>query len=272
MAESVFAGMKAVVSGASGTIGSAIAKRIVAEGGSVTVIGRREEPLQKLVAELGDQASYQIVDVDDDDAVEAFAQTLDRVDALVCTAGWTVMGPVDKLPVADALAMFSARFFGQCRLIKSTLPKFDKGGIIMMCSGVGNTSFYPYYAYGSSVSAAIEAYAHHIAGELAPRKIRVNVMSPGWTVPEERDQTRAASSSRGFSDPEQQQAFGAALDSPMHELIRAEEFADAVVFSARSRHYTGQVIRLDAARSVTDKPLDGPVDPMSLTYESGGAT
>jgi NAD(P)-dependent dehydrogenase (short-subunit alcohol dehydrogenase family) len=266
MAGNTFAGMKAVVSGATGTIGCAIVQRVVNEGGSVTLVGRREEPLQKLVAQLGDKASYKLVDVDSDDAVEQFAQSLDRIDVLVCTAGWTVIGPVDKVPVADALAMFSARFFGQCRLIKSTLPKFDNGGLILMCSGVGNTSFYPHYAFGAAVAAAIESYAHHIAGELAPRKIRVNVISPGWTVPEEPDATRSAAAARGFSTPEQQQAFRASLDSPLHETIKPEEFADALVFLGRSRHFTGQVIRLDAGRSVTDKPLDGHVDPMSFAF------
>jgi NAD(P)-dependent dehydrogenase (short-subunit alcohol dehydrogenase family) len=271
MAGNTFAGKKAVVSGASGTIGSAIAQRIVDEGGSVTVIGRREGPLKDLVTRLGNRGSYRIVDVDSDDSVEEFGQSLDRVDALVCTAGWTVIGPVEEVPVAEAVAMFNARFFGQCRLIKSTLPRFDKGGIILMCSGVGNRAFYPYYAFGSSVSGAIEVYAHHLAAELAPRRIRVNVMSPGWTVPEVRDPERAAAAARRFMNEEQDRKFSAALDSPMHELIDPEEFADAVVFAARSRHYTGQVIRLDAARSVTDKPLDGAVDSASLTYVSGGA-
>ncbi|MBT4491715.1 MAG: SDR family oxidoreductase [Gammaproteobacteria bacterium] len=267
MAEQTFANMKAVVSGATGTIGKAVAQRIVTEGGSVIILGRNEGTLQEIVAEIGGDATYRVLDIDDDGAVEAFAQSLDRLDILVTTAGWTVMGPVDEVPVADAMDMFGARFFGQCRLIKSCLPKFDDGGIILMCSGVGNTSFYPRYAYGSAVAGAIEAFAHHIAGELAPRKIRVNVVSPGWTVPEEFDPDRIRSN-RGFNNEQQQAEFFAALDSPMHETIAAEEFADALVFCARSRHYTGQVIRLDAGRSVTDKPIDGAVDPMTFAYQS----
>ena len=86
MVAGTFAGKKAVVSGASGTIGSAIAQRIVDEGGSVTVIGRREGPLKDLVTRLGNRGSYRIVDVDSDDSVEEFGQSLDRIDALVCTA------------------------------------------------------------------------------------------------------------------------------------------------------------------------------------------
>ena len=157
MSDQVFANMQAVVSGATGTIGTAICQRIVDEGGSVILLGQNEELLQQAVADMGSQTSYRILNIDDDEAVEAFAQTLDRLDVLVCTAGWTVSGPVEEVPVADAIDMFSARFFGQCRLIKSTLPKFDNGGIILMCSGVGNTAYYPRYCFGSSVAAAIEA-------------------------------------------------------------------------------------------------------------------
>jgi NAD(P)-dependent dehydrogenase (short-subunit alcohol dehydrogenase family) len=261
-ADQVFANMKAVVSGATGTIGRAVCQRIVDEGGSVVLLGQDEELLRQAVAEMGNQASYRTLNINDDEAVTAFAQSLDHVDVLVCTAGWTVTGPVEEVPVADAIEMFSTRFFGQCRLIKSTLSKFENGGIILMCSGVGNTAYYPGYCFGSSVAAAIEAYAHHIAGELAPRKIRVNVISPGWTVPAEPQPDRIRSN-RSFAPEKTQQAFETALDSPMHETIAPEEFADALVFMARAKHYTGEVIRLDGGRSVTDKPIDGFVDVMT---------
>lgn len=266
MVGNIFVDKHAVVSGASGTIGSAIAARIVAEGGTVTMIGRREEPLKKAVAKLGeDKASYLILDVGSEEEVDRFATGLDAIDVLVCCAGWTVQGPVQNTPVSDAVDMFNTRFFGQCRLVKSSLPKFSDGGIILLCSGVGNTAFYPYYAYGSAVAGAIEAFAHHLAGELAPRKIQVNVISPGWTVAQHPDPDRAQRAVRGHTPrKEYREQFMQALDSPMHEIIKPEEFADALVFIARARHYTGQVIRLDAGRSTTDKPNDGHVDPMSF--------
>ena len=49
----------------------------------------------------------------------------------------------------------------------------------------------------------------------------------------------------------------------MHEIVEPSEFADALEFVARARHYTGQVLRIDAGRSITDKPLDGHVNPYS---------
>jgi NAD(P)-dependent dehydrogenase (short-subunit alcohol dehydrogenase family) len=264
MAEQTFANQKAVISGATGQIGFAIAERIVNEGGSVSMIGRREGALQEAVARLGDQASYALVDVDSDQEVADYIDGFDRVDIVACTAGWTVIGPVEELPVGEALAMFNSRFFGQCRMIKSALPKIPDGGIILLCSGVGNRAFYPYYAFGAAVAGAIEAYSHHLAGELAPRKIRVNTISPGWTVAAEPDAERSSRAAKPFaSEGAQMNAFLQSLDSPMHEIIQPEEFADALVFIARAKHYTGQVIRLDAARSVTDNPLDGAVEPFS---------
>ena len=259
MSDQVFTNMKAVVSGATGTIGRAICQRIVEDGGSVVLLGRNEEMLKKAVVEMGSQASYAIVYIDDDDSVEAFARTLDRVDILVCTAGWTVIGPVDDVPVADAVDMFNARFFGQCRLIKSALPKFDNGGLIVMCSGVATDAYYPNYGFGTAVCSAIDAYAHHIAVELAPRKIRVNSISPGWTVPVEPN-SNSAGPTRVFAPEKAMPAFNTALDSPLHETIPPEEFADALVFMTRAKHLTGEIVRLDAGRGLTDVPFDGFVE------------
>ena len=115
------------------------------------------------------------------------------------------------------------------------LLDIDDEGIILMCSGVGNTVYYPRYCYGSSAAAAIEAYAHHIAGELALRDIPLNVISPGWTIPAEVQSDRIRYN-RDFTHDETQVAFNVALDSPMHETISPEEFADALVFTARAKH------------------------------------
>lgn len=262
MSNAIFQDKRAVLSGASGVIGYALAQRIIDEGGEVILLGRRPEILEDMVKQLGERASYRIVDVDSDESVGSFVDEIDSVDIIVCTAGWTVNGPVHETPVASAVAMFNARFFGQCRLVSTLIPKLSDGGIILMCSGVGNTSFYPYYAYGAAVAGAVEGFAQHLAGELAPRKIRVNVISPGWTVSDRSDPARAVEAHS--QNPEEGMKFVKALDSPMHHIVEPVEFAEALSFIGRSPRFSGQVIRIDAARSITDKPLDGDVDPFSF--------
>jgi NADP-dependent 3-hydroxy acid dehydrogenase YdfG len=86
----------AVVTGASSGIGDATARTLAAQGFHVVVLARRAELLNALAAEIGGSAI--VADVTDDAAIEALADSLDRIDVLVNNAG----GALGLEPVAEA--------------------------------------------------------------------------------------------------------------------------------------------------------------------------
>jgi 3-oxoacyl-[acyl-carrier protein] reductase len=178
-------GRNALVTGASGGIGGAIARALVQAGASVTLSGTREAALQALKGELGDKAHVAVADLSQADAAEglikAAEQAMGGVDILVNNAGMNRDMLTMRLRDEDWQAVLDVDLTAAFRLSRSALRGMVKrrwGRIIGIGSVVGliGNSGQANYA---AAKAGLVALMKSIASEVATRDITANVVAPG---------------------------------------------------------------------------------------------
>lgn len=180
-----FGGRHAVVTGGATGLGYAIAQRLIASGGSVTVWDRDEGAAHSAAAALGPRASAVVVDVSQHDSVQAAVQTTlrsaPRVDALVNSAG--VTGPNVKLwdyPVDAWRQVMEVNLNGVflcCREWTPYLRANNYGRIVNIASVAGKDGNPNASAYSAS-KAAVIALTKSLGKELADTGVRVNCVTP----------------------------------------------------------------------------------------------
>ena len=173
----------AVVTGGSTGIGLATARRFIADGAEVFITGRNSETLDAAVAELGDRATGVRGDVANlEDLDRLFAQVREhfgRVDILFANAGIAPFVPFDAVTEEHFDTLFNINVRGLFFTVQKALPLLSEGASVILNAsvvaqiGIPNTSVY------SATKAAVRSLARTLAAELAPRGIRVNVVSPG---------------------------------------------------------------------------------------------
>jgi NAD(P)-dependent dehydrogenase (short-subunit alcohol dehydrogenase family) len=173
-----------VIGGASG-IGEAIATRLAEEGADVFVTGRREVELADAVARIGGGARQLVADASDAQdvsrAVSAVASAAGRIDTLVFNAA--IAQPADLL--SSSASHFDDHFAlnvrGPLLALKAAVPHMPPGSsAIVIGSTASEMANSPYGTYAAT-KAALRSYVRTWTVELAPRGIRVNVLSPGPT-------------------------------------------------------------------------------------------
>ena len=185
MNELDFHGRTAVISGGAMGIGLAIAQRLVASGGRVSLWDRDNDALEKAKALLGPRIDTRMVDVTNADAVDITAKAvvaaLERIDALVCSAGLT--GPNTatwEYPVDAWRQVMEVNVNGvfYCnRAIVPTMLRFDYGRIVNIASVAGKEGNPNAPAYSAS-KAAVIGLTKSLGKELAKSGIRVNCVTP----------------------------------------------------------------------------------------------
>ena len=182
-----FEGRVAIVTGASRGIGLGIARRIVAEGGRVTVTARGADALAAAVEELGgpDVALGVPGKADDPEhrarAVQATVETFGGVDVLVNNTGINpVAGPVTSIETSAILKIFGVNVAAALAWVEQArragLGERPGAAVVNVASVAGLRPSPPIGIYGASKAALIHATAE-LALELAPR-IRVNAVAP----------------------------------------------------------------------------------------------
>ena len=231
-------GRTAIITGGGSGIGFAIAERFVREGAHVIIAGRRAQRLEEAAAKLGRGTRGIPTDVSDEAQVQRLIDSVPSVDLLVTCAGGAVFGPVEQVRPDAWRELFQGRFFGQLAACHYAVPKMKPGSAIVFCSGIAGHAALANYAGGAGLCGAVNAMGRSLAVELAPKGIRVNVLSPGltrdtaidWGVPSEAVPGFLASLSNNI---------------PMKRPGTVTDMADAAFFLATCQYATGMVLDID---------------------------
>jgi 3-oxoacyl-[acyl-carrier protein] reductase len=236
-------GKAAVVTGASKGIGAAIAKALAAEGAAVAVnyasSAADAEAVVKAIAGTGGKAVAIKGDVSKADqaraVIEAAVKAFGRLDVLVNNAGVYEMAPLDAITEASFRKMFDINVLGLLFATQAASPHLAEGGSVINISSVVSTLTPPGSAVYTGTKGAVDAITGVLAGELGPRKIRVNAIRPGLT---ETPGTHAV----GFIGSPME--TGTVAHTPLGRLGQPEDIASIAVFLASddSRWLTGEKI------------------------------
>jgi len=239
-------GKKALVTGASGGIGEAIARILHAQGAIVGLHGTRQEKLEALAAELGGRTKLFPANLSDRDAVKALAQKaeadLEGVDILVNNAGITKDGLFVRMSDADWDAVIEVNLTSVFRLTRElTHPMMRRrnGRIINITSVVGVTGN-PGQANYCASKAGMIGFSKSLAQEIATRNVTVNCVAPGFIESAMTDKL----------NEKQKETIMAAI--PARRMGTGAEVAAAVAFLASSEaaYVTGQTIHVNGGMAM----------------------
>ncbi|SLN45943.1 3-oxoacyl-[acyl-carrier-protein] reductase FabG [Roseovarius albus] len=239
-------GKTALITGASGGIGGAIAKALHGAGATVGLSGTRVEPLESLAAELGDRAHVLPCNLGDPEAVDALtkdaAAAMGGLDILVNNAGITRdqifmrMSDDEWQNVLDVNLTSTMRL---CRGVMRPMMKARWGRIINIGSIVGSTGNPGQVNYAAS-KAGMVGLTKSIAYEVASRGITANVVSPGFIATAMTDKL----------NDEQKAAINGKI--PAARMGAPEEIAAAVLYlaSPEAGYVTGSNLHVNGGMAM----------------------
>jgi 3-oxoacyl-[acyl-carrier protein] reductase len=179
-------GKTALVTGASGGLGGAIARSLHAQGAHVVLSGTREEALKAVAAELGGRTSIAVANLSDPASVDALIGQAEsvagQVDILVSNAGLTRDGLLLRMKDEDWDTVIRVNLEAYFRLSRAALRGMMKrrwGRIIGVASVVGVTGNPGQTNYAASKAGMI-GFSKALAQEVAARNVTVNTVAPGF--------------------------------------------------------------------------------------------
>ncbi|MFN4100892.1 MAG: 3-oxoacyl-[acyl-carrier-protein] reductase [Pararhodobacter sp.] len=239
-------GKRALVTGASGGIGAAIARALHQAGATVGLSGTREEPLQALAAELGERAFVLPCNLSDSAAVEALTkqaiEAMGGLDILINNAGITRdqlfmrMSDEEWSSVIDVNLTATMRL---CRAVMRPMMKARWGRIVNISSIVGATGNAGQVNYAAS-KAGVIGLTKSIAAEVASRGITANAVAPGFIATPMTDK---------LTDDQKAKING---QIPAGRMGTPEEIAAAVLYlaSPEAAYVTGTTIHVNGGMAM----------------------
>ncbi|WP_327425901.1 SDR family NAD(P)-dependent oxidoreductase [Streptomyces sp. NBC_01236] len=233
-------GTVALVTGASSGIGHATALELAREGAAVAVVGRREDRLTGLAAEISEEGGKALVVPADittaqaaAEAVERTVEGLGRLDILVNNAGLMLLGPTPGADLNDWQRMIDINLMGLMYTTHAAVPHLVKAAadaprqvadIINISSVNGRTAFAMSAVY-SATKFGVGGFSEALRQELGRQHVRVSVVEPGSVDTE----------LRTHNSEMVQQLIVAGLGDI--ERLQSQDIADAIGYIAtRPRH------------------------------------
>ncbi len=237
-------GKVAVVTGASKGIGASIAEHLAASGASVVVNyasskAGADAVVARIVSKGGDAIAVQADVAKEKDIERLFAETkkaYGKLDILVNNAGVYDFAPLDSITSEHFHKQFDLNVLGLLLTTREAVKLIgpEGGSILNISSIVGPMPVATGSVY-SATKAAVDAISVALAGELGPRKIRVNSLNPGMVETE-------GLHSVGFAESDFRKHVEAT--TPLGRIAQPEDIARAAVFFASedSGWVTGQTL------------------------------
>jgi 3-oxoacyl-[acyl-carrier protein] reductase len=238
-------GKYALVTGASGAIGGAVARALAGQGAKVALSGTRREALEALAADLPG-AVVCPCDLSDPAAVDGLAgeaeEALGGLDILVSNAGLTKDGLLLRMKDDDWSRVLEVNLGAYFRLSRAAMRGMMKrryGRIIGITSIVGVTGN-PGQANYAASKAGMIGFTKSIAAEVASRNVTANCVAPGFI----------ASPMTDVLNDQQKEAINAKI--PAGRMGAPEEIASACVYlaSAEAAYITGQTLHVNGGMAM----------------------
>ena len=242
-----------VVTGGGTGIGRAVALALAGGGSRVLICGRREAVLQETAKAAGGRAGKietLVCDLTQDGGVKSLVERIrsagDRLSFLVNNAGVSGMNPLDGKPEEDLWdKILETNLTAPYRLCKALVPFMEEGGRILNVSSVLGKFGVPGYSAYCASKHGIIGLTRALAMELAPRKITVNAICPGWV---ETDMASAGMEgiARRLGVTVEEFHSDAMSRVPLGRMLQPEEIAPLALYllSDSAGMMTGQAINL----------------------------
>lgn len=244
-------GKAALVTGASGGIGGAIARTLHAQGAAVTLSGTRPGPLEALAAELGSRVHVLPTDLSDAQAVEALpkkaAELMGAVDILVNNAGVTHLpAPLEDIDEAEFDRVLRVNAKSVYLTARHLIPamKARGRGVVLNIASTAALSPRPRLSWYNASKGWMVTATKAMAVELAPFGLRVNALCPVA------GETPLLKSFLGEDTPETRARFLATI--PMGRFSTPQDLGHAAVFlcSDEAAFLTGAALEVDGGRCI----------------------
>jgi NAD(P)-dependent dehydrogenase (short-subunit alcohol dehydrogenase family) len=179
-----FTSKNVVITGGTTGIGLATAKAFIDAGANVWITGRSAENLQKAAKEINNPKLKTVISdtsnlADISILEKAVAENGDKLDVLFLNAGIAVFTPIEQATEADFDAQFNTNVKGHFFTLQKLIPHLANGAAVVFTSSTVATASNLGTSVYSATKGALNKIAQIAANELADRKIRVNIISPG---------------------------------------------------------------------------------------------
>ncbi|MGO4676611.1 SDR family NAD(P)-dependent oxidoreductase [Bosea sp. 2YAB26] len=237
-------GHHALVTGGGSGLGLGIARCFAAAGARVTLAGTNAQKIEKAAADLGGETGSLPFDVTRVDEAEAYAEAVSQrfgpVSILVNNAGNTIKNPIAKMTPTDFRTILDVHVHGAYALSRAFLAQIEQAGngSILFTASMSSFLGIPNVIGYSAAKAAYVGMVRAMATELAPQKVRVNGVAPGWI---DTPLFRQATS----TDPDRKAKIDGRIPMKSYGTEADIGWAMTYLASAAAAYVTGHIVVVD---------------------------